>query len=83
MDREDKKLTALEAAYRVLVDADRPMTAAEITRHVLEKRMWSSQGTTPDATINARISVDIKTNGAASRFVRVGPSTYAVKGKTP
>ncbi len=49
----------------------------EITRKMLDGA-WSTSGKTPWATVNARISTEIKKLGSESRFVRVGPGTYSL-----
>lgn len=69
-------MNAIDAAYQILSDASEPLHSNEIARHMLERRLWSSQGKTPGATVDARIAVDIKMYGTASRFRRVGRSVF-------
>jgi restriction system protein len=44
----------------------------------LKRGIWQTDGKTPEATISARLSVDIKHNKNLSRFRRVGPGVYAL-----
>ncbi len=75
---EPSKSTALGAAYLVLKDAGEPLTAKQITEEMLRRGLWVTRGKTPDATVNARIAVDIKAKGSWSRFRRVRPGLFAV-----
>lgn len=79
--RADPEPNALEAAYRVLREAGEPLHVEEITRRILATGIWCTNGKTPSATVNARIAVDIKSHGDASRFVRTRPATYALRSK--
>ena len=73
-------MNAIDAAYQVLLDAGEPLHSNEIAQRVIARSLWHTQGKTPGATIDARIAVDIKTHGPASRFRRVGRSTFIVNG---
>jgi len=75
--------TALEAAYEVLKDAGKPLHYEEITRCMLERGLWQTRGKTPWATVNARLAVDIKELGPASRFQRVGRGIFTVREPLP
>ncbi len=69
-------MKAMDAIYRVLQEAGRPLTVKEITQRILAAELWSTQGKTPEATISATVSSDVKERGAASRFIHTGPSQY-------
>lgn len=45
---------------------------------MLDGGLWTSAGKTPAATVNARLAVDIKSKGVASRFVRTAKETFAL-----
>ena len=64
-------MIAIDAAFEVLRAAGKPLHYREITKQVLAQNLWVTKGKTPWDTINARIYVDIKERGKASRFVRV------------
>ena len=55
-----------------------PLHYRAITKELLSRRLWSSTGKTPEATVNARIAVDIKEKGDAARFARIKPGVFAV-----
>lgn len=74
-----KKRSAIEAAYVVLSETGEALRVEEITERILARRLWEPRGKTPVDSVNARIAVDIKRNGNASRFKRVAASTYAVR----
>jgi restriction system protein len=69
----------LDAIEQVLKDAGAPLHYEEITKQVLEKGLWTAAGKTPDATINARLAVDIKGNGKQSRFQRTDKGMFALR----
>ena len=72
-------MNAIDAVEIVLADAGEPLGYREITRRVLEQGLWQTEGLTPEATINARLAVDIKDLGAGSRFQRTGPGVFALR----
>lgn len=71
-------MTVLEAAESVLLQAAGPLPIAELTRRMLERRLWISHGKTPEATVQSRLSRDVKSHGRASRFRRTAPATYGL-----
>ena len=72
-------MNAIDAVEAVLAEAGEPLGYWEITRRALEKGLWQTEGLTPDATIHARLAVDIKDLGAGSRFQRTGPGLFALR----
>ena len=71
-------MEALDAAAVVLKDADGPLPYREITERMLARKLWTTAGKTPWATVSARINGDIKNLGAASRFVRAARGRFAL-----
>jgi hypothetical protein len=66
----EKKLSALDAAARVLAEAGQPMTCQEMIDAMAAKGYWSSPGgKTPSATLYSAILREL-TKGAESRFVK-------------
>lgn len=76
-------MSALDAVYVVLREANEPLRHEEITRRILERGLWTTTGKTPDATVHARLAMDIKRHGAASRFVRTGKATFGLNPAIP
>jgi|GEM_PF-145032 len=70
--------SALDAALKVLQEAGSPLHYQEITQRVLAAGLWKTEGKTPDATINARLAVDVKKNGPSSAFRRAGRGVFAL-----
>jgi len=78
------KNSALNAVLKVLQDAGEPLHYQEITRRALESGLWQTSGKTPDATINAQLSVDVKRKGDASIFRREGRGVFGLSaGQSP
>lgn len=71
-------MTALDAALRVLQEAGGSLHYREITKRVLDDGLWSTEGKTPEATINAQLATDLKRKGKASAFRRAGRGVFAV-----
>ena len=69
-------MKAIDAVAAVLEEADGPLHYSEITERMLAKGLWNSRGKTPEATVSARLAVDIRDQGAASRFVRLSRGRY-------
>ena len=66
------KLSALEAAVRVLVEAGRPLTCREMIDAMAAQKYWSSPaGKTPANTLYAAILREIQTKADQSRFRKV------------
>lgn len=70
--------TFKQAAIAVLKKAKKPLHYKEITRLALEDGLLETQGSTPEATMNARITHDIKHRKESSDFIKTAPSTFSV-----
>lgn len=72
-------MTALDAAYRVLVETKRPLNSQEIVDMALKKKYHRSSGATPANTINAAMLREIKKLGEKARFVKTGRGTFTAR----
>jgi len=72
-------LTLLEAAYRILREAKKPLTCQNIVDRAFKKKLHRSSGATPQNTLNAALATEIKTKGEHARFVKVGRGLFSVK----
>lgn len=68
-----------DIAYQILKEAGKPLHYREITDMAIKKGLLKSDGKTPWATMNAQLAIDIKNQGADSRFYRTEPGFYAVE----
>ena len=74
---KDKKVSALDAAARVLAEAGEAMTCKEMIGAMAAKGYWSSPGgQTPDATLYSAILREIGTKGDQARFVKAAPGRF-------
>ncbi len=73
-------MNAFEAAYQILSQAGEPLHYRELTKRMITSGLWTEHGggRTPEATVNATISRDIRNNDAASRFRRVGRGVFEI-----
>lgn len=76
---ESGTMSALAAAESLLTEIGKPLGYVEITKLILKKRLWVTEGRTPEATINAQLAVEIKKNGKDSRFQRTAPGVFALR----
>ena len=70
--------TFKEAAIEILKKTGNPLHYKEITRLALENGLLETQGATPEATMNAQITVDIKYKKESSLFVKIAPGTFGL-----
>lgn len=70
--------TFLELAQVILTKAKEPLHYKEITERAIKSGL-KTEGSTPWATMNAQISVDIQKNGDSSLFYRSQPGFYGLK----
>ncbi|SRR5258706_8954376 len=46
-------MNVLQAAEQVLTEAEKPLHYQEITKRMLQRQLWTTQGKTPDQTVSA------------------------------
>ena len=76
---EGKKVSGLDAAYRVLAESGRPMKAKEIIEIAMQNGYCNLQGATPNLTIYAAMLREITTKNENSRFVKTGKGLFAAR----
>ena len=75
-----KKLSALDAAAKVLADAGEPMNAKQMIESMTTQGLWKSPGgKTPHATLYSAILREIGTKGAEARFTKTSKGHFAAK----
>jgi hypothetical protein len=76
-----KKLSALDAAARVLTENGGSMSTKEMIEAMTAKKLWQSpNGKTPAATLYAAILRELTTKGTDSRFKKTEPGRFAATG---
>ena len=63
----------------VLEKAAEPLPTSEIAKRIFDANLWQNKGNTPEKTISARISSDIRNNADKSSFVRTERGVYTVR----
>jgi hypothetical protein len=72
------RLSALDAAARVLEEVAQPMTCAEMITAMAERGYWTSPGgKTPSATLYSAILRELQTKPGTSRFVKTDRGKFA------
>ena len=75
------KLSAIDAAAKVLGEADQPMNTKEMITAMSEKGYWTSPGgQTPHATLYSAILREITTKGKDARFQKTERGKFALRG---
>jgi hypothetical protein len=75
-----KRLTALDAAARVLAEEGKPMSCGDLIAAMAAKKYWTSPGgKTPSSTLYAALTREVKTKGAAARFKKVERGKFDVR----
>ena len=73
-----KKLSALDAAAKVLAETGQAMTCAVLIEAMAAKGYWTSPGgKTPSATLYSAILKELKTKGANARFKKTDRGQFA------
>src|SRR3990167_243354 len=70
--------TFKQSAIEILKNAKTPLHYAEITRLALESGILETEGATPESSMNAQITVDIKNKGEGSDFIKTAPGIFSL-----
>ena len=80
---KEKKVSALDAAARVLAEENRPMTCQEMIEVMAARGYWASpNGATPAATLYSALLREITTKADAARFVKTERGKFALQSAT-
>ncbi|MEQ8790103.1 MAG: winged helix-turn-helix domain-containing protein [Pirellulaceae bacterium] len=80
-DANAKKLSAIDAAAKVLATAKEPMNCKELIETLAAKKLWTSPGgKTPHATLYSAILREISTKGKDARFKKTERGKFAANG---
>jgi len=75
----DKKLSAIDAAAKVLAEQGEPMNAKQMIEAMGTKGYWTSPGgKTPHATLYSAILREIGTKGKEARFKKTDRGQFAL-----
>ena len=77
---KEKRLSAIDAAAKVLAEANEPMNAKQLIDAIVTKGYWTSPaGKTPHATLYSAILREIKAKGGDARFAKADRGKFAAK----
>lgn len=74
-----KDLTWKDAIIKVLQEEQRPLHYREIAQFIAERGYRKSLGATPQDTVSAQLSTDVKYNGNDSVFIKVDKGVYSLR----
>ena len=81
-EKAPKKPGQLDAAVKVLGEAEEPLNCKAIMEVMAAKGYWKSPGgKTPEATLASSIMREISKKGHASRFKKVGRGLFTLSAK--
>jgi hypothetical protein len=76
-----KKLSAIDAAAKVLTDSKEPLNCKELVEAMAARKLWTSPGgKTPHATVYSAILREINTKGKDARFNKTERGKFAPNG---
>jgi hypothetical protein len=74
----DKKMSALDAAAKLLAETGEPMNCQDLIKGMADKGYWTSPGgLAPAATLYSAMTRELKTKGAESRFRKADTGKFA------
>ena len=76
-----RKMSLLDAAYRVLIEFNDELSANDIVKAAIQKEYWQTEGKTPGNTLNAAITREIKAKGEGSRFAKGSRGRFLARPK--
>ena len=80
-DAKPKKLSALDAAAKVLSESKEPLNTREMIEAMAAKKLWTSPGgATPHATLYSAILREINAKGKDARFRKTERGHFAING---
>jgi hypothetical protein len=75
-----KKLSAIDAAAKVLAEAKAPMSCKELIAAMAEQGLWTSPGgATPWATLYSALTREITQKGKDARFQKTDRGRFAIQ----
>jgi hypothetical protein len=78
--KKSKRVSALDAAARVLAEEAKPMSCGELVEAMAAKRYWSSPaGKTPASTLYSAMLREMNTKGTAARFRKTERGKFACR----
>ena len=81
-EKAPKKLGQLDAAVKVLGEAEEPLNCKAIMEAMVAKGYWKSPGgKTPEATLASSIMREISKKGHGSRFKKVDRGLFTLTAK--
>jgi hypothetical protein len=78
-DGAKKRTGILDAAAQILAKAKEPMGCKDIVEQAIAKKLWSTSGKTPSATLYAAIIREIANKGKDARFVKVERGRFELR----
>ncbi|MCC6680500.1 MAG: winged helix-turn-helix domain-containing protein [Phycisphaeraceae bacterium] len=74
-----KKLSLIDAAVQVLIEANEPMNCKQMVEEAAAKELWSSpKGKTPHATLYSSILRELHKKGAGARFQKTDRGLFVL-----
>ena len=78
-DAKTKKVSAIDAAAKLLTASKEPMGCKELIESMAAKGLWTSPGgKTPHATLYSAILREITVKGKQARFVKTDRGRFAI-----
>jgi hypothetical protein len=80
-EKKPKKVSGLDAAAIVLAGANEPMNMKQVFAEIQTRKLWTTKGATPEATLYAAVIREIAAKGKESRFKKTDRGLFTANGK--
>lgn len=77
--KPERKMSALDAAAKVLAEAEMPLNAKMIVERMIAQGLWTTRGRTPSATIYASMIREIAAKGEQARFKKTDRGLFVLR----
>jgi hypothetical protein len=75
------KLSAIDAAAKVLTESKEPLTTRELIALMADRKLWTSPaGKTPERTLYSALTREINAKGKDARFVKTDRGRFRANG---
>lgn len=77
--KAEKKMSALDAAAKILGEAEMPLNTKMIVERMIAQGLWVTRGRTPSATLYSAVIREIAVKGDQSRFKKTDRGLFILR----
>ncbi len=77
--KAERKMSALDAAAKILAEAEIPLNTKMIVERMVAQGLWTTSGKTPSATLYSSLIREIAAKGEQSRFKKTDRGLFTLR----